>query len=108
MVAHWIGEHESKLRERAEKFGFEVDVADSEAGPIVIEHQDGSEITIVNASDRTGTYGVDYIVDDEASAGVKMNKSSFTVGDYHHESWGSKDGAVEWTINIMKQHSKNN
>lgn len=108
MVKHWIGEHEEKLRKKAERFNFDIDIPESDSGPIELVHRDGSEISVVDTSDRTGTFGVEYTPGDRVNPAVKLNRSSYRVGDYHHESWSQKDDAVEWVVNIMDQHDTKN
>lgn len=108
MVEHWIGEHEEKLRNKAERFNFDINMPETDSGPIELEYSDGSEVSLVDTSDTTGTFGVEYTPGDKVNPAVKLNRSSYRVGDYHHESWGTKDGAVDWVVNIMKQHDTKN
>jgi hypothetical protein len=108
MNEHWIDEHKEQLREKANQFGFKMSISGSEVGPVEFEHSDGSEISFVDTSDKTGTYGVEYVPSEESIAAVKLNKQSFTVGDYHHDSWGTKKRGTECIINIMEQHAKKN
>jgi hypothetical protein len=107
-MAHWLSTETeysfSGLTDTADKYGFTVKSPANETGPVTLTHTDGSEITIVRAT-HTQTFAVEYEPDDSAKAGVNLNKRT-----HHHQSFGMQEpnNALEWAVNIMKQHDKKN
>ena len=106
---NWIeflpDENLREIEAAAEEFGFELTLSDGR-GPVELTHPDGSEVSLVKSA-MTGTFAVEYEVGEDVSAGVAVTKHSFN-GEYHHQSWAAISDAVEWVVNVLKQHVKEN
>jgi len=108
MTEHWISGHRDQLESAADEYGFSLSVSDSPEGPVEFEADDGSEVSLTDSRDRTGTVAVEYSPSEDATPGVELNENGGWMGDYHHESFADVGNAVEWVENVLKQHEKKN
>lgn len=102
-MSHWsetpsIKKNYHKIvSESAAGTGWSVKRIDSNDGPYKLIHDDGSEITVVNSKDRTGTIRLTYEASDSATEAFKDNVSDTSMGNI-----------FEFVVHILERHEKLN
>lgn len=74
------------------------------SGPIEFTHQDGSELSFVNA-EHIGTLSIEYVPHNSVTTAIVLNRR-----EYYHESYSPKNtlAAVKKCIQIMQKHNDKN
>lgn len=103
-MVNWASQKFSEFEEAIDGTGWELDKPTSDEGPVVFNHNDGTELSFVSST-VTGGYAVEYIAADDVRVAVKENPKR---GVDSHTSWMDLDNAVEWVVHTLERHESIN
>ena len=94
-MAHWAADYETQLESKLQGTGWSKAANNSDEGPVVCKHTDGSELSMVNSS-ITGMFAIEYL----PAEGTRAFKDNPRFGDL--------DNAMEMFEHILTKHESDN
>ncbi len=94
---HWAADYFPQIESMTENTGWDFTRPSSERGPVVCNHEDGSELSWTDSRGRTGTLRVEYQPADGTRA---FNEDGISFGD--------PDNAMEMFEHILTKHARDN
>ena len=108
-MSHWAEPHIDSVREAIVNTGWVLEDLSSDTGPLQFTHDDGSELSVSDSRNRTGTVAVQYTPAEGVTAGFNLNKSGGWQGrDYTHEAFSSIENAIDLAEHILTRHEEEN
>lgn len=96
-MSHWASQHFDTLESTIDGTNWTMDKPSSDGGPVIFNHSDGSEISIINST-ISGGFAINY----------DPSNDEVDIFDNKHQSFADLDRMIEMAQHILNRHHKKN